>query len=75
MEVYDIPDELKVTLAAARKNAGYTQKEVAEKLNVSNRTVLAWEKGEIDVPFSMAQKMCEMYNRPIYSIIFGKKSH
>lgn len=75
MEVYDVPDNLKISLAAARTNAGYTQKEVAEKLGVSNRTIIAWEKGESDVPFSMAQKMCELYGRPIASIIFGKNSH
>ena len=35
----------KITLRAARVNAGYTQDELAEKLKVSRATVNAWECG------------------------------
>ena len=35
----------KLTLEAARTNAGYTQAELADKLKVSRATVNAWECG------------------------------
>lgn len=70
-----IPDELKITLAAARVNAGYTQKEVSSKIGVSRRTIVAWENGQNDIPISMAQKLCKLYRRPLDSIFFSKQSH
>ena len=36
----------KISLAAARVNAGYTQKEAAEKLTMSKRTLNRWENGK-----------------------------
>ena len=36
----------KITLRAARINAGLTQGKMAERLGVSMRTVVAWENGE-----------------------------
>ena len=39
----------KITLRAARVNAGYTQDELAEKLKVSRATVNAWERGRADL--------------------------
>ena len=39
----------KITLRAARVNAGYTQDELAEKLKVSRATVNAWECGRADL--------------------------
>lgn len=36
---------VKITLAAARVNAGMTQEDVAKKLKVSKKTVINWEKG------------------------------
>lgn len=37
----------KLTLTAARVNAGYSQGELAEKLKVSRATVNAWECGRV----------------------------
>ena len=39
----------KITLKAARVNAGYTQDTLAEKLKVSRATVNAWECGRADL--------------------------
>ena len=39
-------ENLKLTLAAARVNAGMTQSELAAKLGVSKQTVIAWERGQ-----------------------------
>lgn len=37
---------LKITLAAARVNAGLTQKQLAEKCFVSEATIVSWEAGK-----------------------------
>ena len=52
---------VKMTLEAARRNVKLTQKEAAEKLDVSNATLCSWEKG---ITFPNAQqidKICELY--------------
>ena len=40
-------DPVKLTLAAARINAGMTQAEVAEKLHISARALGQWERGDV----------------------------
>lgn len=35
----------KLSLAAARVNKGFSQKEAAKRLKVSNKTLCSWEKG------------------------------
>lgn len=37
---------MKITLAAARVNRGLTQKELAQMLGISNKTLCSWEKGK-----------------------------
>lgn len=37
---------IKITLAAARVNAGLTQKQLAKKCGVSESAVLNWENGK-----------------------------
>ena len=52
---------VKMSLKAARVNAGLSQKEAAEKLGISNVTLSNWENG---VSFPDAQqiiKICEVY--------------
>ena len=50
-----------ITLAAARVNAGYSQKYVAEYLNVAPSTVRNWEKGETFPKQPMIEKLCALY--------------
>ena len=50
------------TLARLRKDRGMTQKELAEKLNVSDKTVSKWEKG---------QSYPDVTIFPLLSSIFG----
>lgn len=62
--------DLRITLAAARVNVGLTQKEVAKKLGISNKTLQSWEKGTSDPSVSQAETLCSLYRRPMDSIIF-----
>lgn len=64
----------KVTMAAARVNAGLSQAGAAELIGVGRQTILNWENGisTIDVPHF--KKMCEVYKVPEQNIILPKKS-
>jgi transcriptional regulator with XRE-family HTH domain len=52
---------LKITLKAARVNAGYSQNEVAKKLNISNKTISSWESGETFPSAKKIVALCELY--------------
>lgn len=63
-------EAIKVSLAAARVNAKLTQREVAEKLNVTNNTIVAWENGTSEPKISQAIALSELYGIPMDNIIF-----
>lgn len=48
-------------LAAARKSAGYTQEQAAERLNVATRTLAWYEQGRIP-PDNIMAHMMRLYN-------------
>ena len=52
----------KMTLKALRINAGLTQKEVAEALKKSNKTIGKWENGETFPKPKDIDAICELYN-------------
>ena len=51
----------KITLSAARVNAGYSQKAAAELLQISNKTLCNWEKGKSFPDQPMIEKLCNLY--------------
>lgn len=61
---------MKITLAAARVNAGYTQKEAAEKLQVSNKTLANWENGISCPAANKIDEICKLYNMPYDNLKF-----
>lgn len=52
---------VKITLKAARVNAGYSQKEAAEKLGISNATLCKWENYICFPDAQQIDKICELY--------------
>lgn len=60
----------KVTLPVARKIAGLTQKELASAVDVSESTVINWEKGRSEPTVNQAQKISVITGVPLDSIIF-----
>lgn len=60
----------KVTLPVARKIAGLTQKGLADELNVSESTVINWEKGRSEPTVNQAQKISDLTGVPLDCIIF-----
>ena len=61
----------KITLKAARVNAGYSQKAAAKALGVSNTTICNWENGKAFPKQPMIEKLCALYNLPYDSINFA----
>lgn len=60
----------RMSLKAARINAGYTQKEAAKLLAISNKTLGNWENG-ISLPNAAAiNRICALYNVTYDNLIF-----
>jgi len=59
-----------ITLKAARVNVGLTQKEAANALGVSNKTLSNWENG-VSVPGAdKIDPICTLYGKSYNDIIF-----
>ena len=52
---------VKITIRAARVNAGFSQKEAADRLGVSTKTLGNWENGVTFPPADKIAKICELY--------------
>lgn len=55
----------KITLKAARVNAGLTQKEAAKRIGISYQTLSDYEKDESKIKLSTIKKMCKVYEMPL----------
>lgn len=65
---------IKISLAAARVNAGMTQAEVAKALNVGKNTIVSWEKGNSEPKITQMDKLVELYKIPRDYIFLPIKS-
>ena len=52
----------KISLKAARVNAGFSQKEAAKTLGISNKTLCSWENGKTYPDQPMIEKICALYD-------------
>lgn len=52
---------VQMTLEAARVNAGLTQKQAAEHLGISNKTLGSWENYQSFPGVDMIPKICDLY--------------
>lgn len=64
----------KISLAAARVNAGYLQEVAAAKLNVATETLRNWEKGNTSPDYDKFMEICKLYRYPADFIFCGKRS-
>ena len=67
--------EFKISLAAARVNAGLTQDDVARVLRVGKQTIVSWEKGKSEPKMSQSRQLSELYNMPLDYIFLPEKSN
>ena len=57
-------------LKAARVNAGFTQKQVAEMLNISKNTVINYEKYRTTPDVETSKTLAALYGLTVNDIIF-----
>lgn len=62
--------DLKITLKAARVNAGLTVRDAAERLGVAASTIVAWEKNPEKINALCQRKISEVYHIDTDNIIF-----
>ena len=53
---------MKVTMKALRVNAGLSQKQAAESIGVTKRTISNWEQHKTFPTIAQMRKMCEIYH-------------
>lgn len=61
---------LRITLKAARINANLSQKEAAEQLHISNKTLCNWENGISYPDAEQIAALCKLYGVHYDNIIF-----
>ena len=59
---------LQISLKAARINAGKTQKDAANAIGVSNRTIVKWENGKTLPRADQLNNLCALYKVPVNAI-------
>ena len=60
-------------LAVLRKEQGYTQESLGEKLGVSNKTISRWENGNYLPPVEMLQALSSLYKVSINELLSGER--
>jgi transcriptional regulator with XRE-family HTH domain len=63
---------MKISIEAARVNAGLTLRDAAKELGVSASTLSGYENGKVP-RFDIIQKMAVLYNWPIENLRVGKE--
>ena len=64
----------KISLAAARVNAGFLQEVAAVKLKINVATLRSWEKGDTAPSYDKFIEICKLYRYPADFIFCGKRS-
>ena len=63
---------IQISLAAARVNAGMTQDEAAEQLNVARGTIIKWESGKVVPRTPQLMALSQVYKIPLEAISLPK---
>lgn len=68
------PKKIGEFIAALRKSKGLTQQEVAERLNITNKTVSKWERGDGYPEISLVPAIAELFDVTTDEIFRGARS-
>ena len=66
-------ESIRISLKAARVNAGLTMEDVCARLNVSKTTIFNWENGNSLPSADTALKLSDLYRLPLENINFSRK--
>jgi transcriptional regulator with XRE-family HTH domain len=72
--MFDTIEKPKIMLAAARVNAGMTQKELAKYMDVDISTITNWEKGKSEPSTSQLRKISQVSGIPMDYIFVPEQS-
>lgn len=61
-------------IAAKRKEKNMTQADLAEKLNVSNKTVSKWETGKCMPDYAVIQNLCSVLGITVSELMDGEEA-
>lgn len=64
--------EIKITLASARVNAGFTQEQVAQKMGVAKNRIINLEKGRNSIKPTELVFLSQLYKIPIDNLFLPK---
>lgn len=67
-------EKLRITLEAARVNAGLLQKDVCQRLGISIPTLISWESGKTLPSVDKAQEIASLYGVHLDDINFCRKT-
>lgn len=67
-------ENIKLTLEAARVNAGYKQAEAAKKLGITQTTLSGWEKNSTKLSYLDAINIGKIYGVSPDVLFFGNKN-
>ena len=67
-------ENLQISLAAARVNAGMTQEDEAREMHVSKQTIVNWEKGKVMPNFATLNTLSSLYKIPADNIFLPDES-
>lgn len=62
-------------IAALRKEQGWTQVDLAEKLNISDKTISKWESEAGYPEFTMLPQLANMFDVSLDYLMTGKKQN
>lgn len=60
-------------IALKRKEKNLTQEQLAEQLNISNKTVSKWETGKCMPDYSVIKNLCEVLEITIFELMDGEE--
>ena len=58
-----------VKLKELRKNAGFTQLQMAQRINVARTTYAEYEQGKIQPPIDKIQRICSVFSVPTAELV------
>ena len=67
-------ENIKLTLEAARVNAGYKQAEAAKKLGITQTTLSGWEKNSTKLSYLDAINIGKIYGISPDALFFGNRN-